>query len=126
MVVYRPLPPLPVTPDTPYDYLNRRIDGMSEQLAEIMHHFCTLTATPSATASGTYSHSTPGTYVAAAPIVSPITLPPRPVLVPTPDVQGPPPAVTEFTAELIGDHHLVIRLTYNSRSHTLRSQAHNL
>jgi hypothetical protein len=54
---------LPVTPDTPYDYLDGRIYVMSTQMNEIMLHFCTL--------------ASPGTYVAAAvlaPLISPDTL----------------------------------------------------
>jgi hypothetical protein len=130
MVVYTPLPPLPVTPETPYDYLDFRIDGMSIKLDEIMAHF--RAATPAGTTvpptAATASPRTPApasrreSYAAAAspqvPHVSPDTSLHQPVLVPTPNVQGPPPPVASSTAELIGDHNPAIRLTYMPRSHT--------
>jgi hypothetical protein len=124
MVVYTPLPPLPPTPDTPYDYLDRRIDLLSTQMNEIMIHF--------------RNSATPGTYVtaaASAPLVSPDDTSPDATnastrsstptrLEPTPDVQGPPPAVAASTAELInGARSPAMRLTYTPRSQASNRRA---
>jgi hypothetical protein len=112
MVSYTPLPPLPVMPDTPYHYLDQRINVMLTQMEELMTHFRAMAGTPAPTPS-------PGTYVSAAngsatPGVSPTT--PASRLEPTPDGQGPPPAVATSNAELIGDNHPAIRLLYTPRS----------
>jgi hypothetical protein len=119
MVVYTPLPPLPITPDVPHAYLNQRIDTMSEQLAEMMTHFHTLSAPHGATSPAVR----PGIYatVTLHPVVSPDTPPHHPILVPTPDFQGPPPAVTASTADLIGNHP-AIHLTYTPRSQASNRQ----
>jgi hypothetical protein len=102
-------------------YLNQRIDVMSDQMSEIIHHFCTMLATRPGSPSPDVK---PGKYAAAtstrASVPSQGTSQHPPVLVPTPDVQGPPPAVATSTANFIGNHP-AIPLTY----YTPQSQASN-
>jgi hypothetical protein len=65
MVSFSPLSPLLVEPKTLHEYLHWRVDVMLTQLNELMHHFCTMSATPA---------TTPGTYVADSPLPEPMSL----------------------------------------------------
>lgn len=120
MVVFTPVTPLPsrIEPSvgTPYEVLDRRMDTMTSQLDEIMVMFCQLAATPNAPTLGLPPEPDDDS-TAYGSTVHTITSPPRPrpILEPTPPVQGPPPPVAASNAELIGD--TSVRLSYTPQGH---------
>ena len=109
MVVFTPMQGTPA-PVTPYEYLDNRISTISSQMDELMVHFRSLTPV-----------SIPQTgypSVASPPPASASAL--RPPLVPTPDVQQPPPHVAASNAELIGDRPVRLSYTPQGPSHHQR------